>query len=109
MNPPSTAAKTVLYVEDLARIYEVSPKVIRNKAGKGELPAPFKRGRRLAWTSEGIREWISDRAREARESPPQVQVTITTYRYKDTTGLQAIWSMQCPTDTSRERPAREAL
>lgn len=96
--------KTILYVEDLARVFRVSPKVVRNMASAGEIPAPFKRGRRLAWLWETVVDSMTERSRAAGEAE-SVRVVITTVHHKGKSALQAIWRMPHPCHPEKELKA----
>jgi integrase/predicted DNA-binding transcriptional regulator AlpA len=91
----------VVHVEHLAELLHCTPKAIRSRASAGQLPKPWRDGKRLAWTREAIRSWLSDRSRSASQAD-RVHITITKYSHKGKPGLQAIWKMQHPNDPARE-------
>ena len=81
----------VVLVPDLARLLRCTVMAVRSRVAAGQLPKPFKLGKALAWTSETILAWLSERHRSA--ARPTVRIVITTYTYKNQDRLQAIWKM----------------
>ena len=67
----------VLYVPDLAALLRISRKAVRHRAARGQLPAPMKIGRALAWTRDVVLRWLRNSGR----SPGVTDMKITLRPY----------------------------
>ena len=56
----------ILYVPDLAALLRISAKAVRHRAARGQVPAPMRLGKELAWTRDGVLGWLRDSGRSAR-------------------------------------------
>ena len=61
--PEAGGLPPVLYVPDLARMLRISPKAVRARVARGQLPRPFRSGKALAWARASVHEWLRDCAR----------------------------------------------
>jgi len=67
------ALPEVLYTPDFAAFLRITPKAFRQRAARGQVPAPFKLGKALAWTRGSVLAWLRDCGRSAGST----EMTIT--------------------------------
>jgi integrase/recombinase XerC len=67
----------VLYVPDLAAYLRISAKAVRHRVTRGQLPAPMKLGKELAWTRDLMLDWLRNGDRSAR--PVDAKITLRPY------------------------------
>ena len=59
----TAALPLVLHVDDVAGLLRISPKAVRSRVQRGQLPRPFRSGKALAWTRDTVLTWVRDCAR----------------------------------------------
>jgi integrase/predicted DNA-binding transcriptional regulator AlpA len=67
----------LLYVPDLAGLLRISEGALRQRAARGQVPAPFKLGKALAWTRGSVASWLRDCGRSTR--PTAMKITLRPY------------------------------
>ena len=67
----------VLYVPDLAALLRISTKAVRHRAARGQLPAPMRLGKELAWTRDLVLGWLRDSGRSAGST--DMKITLRPY------------------------------
>ena len=93
----------VLYVRDFAALLRISPKALRHRVARGQVPAPFRMGRALAWTREAVTRWLRDCDRGVASVP--VKMTLRPYA-NDRARWHVDLRYQDPRDEGRERRKR---
>ncbi len=93
----------VLYVRDFAALLRISPKALRHRVARGQVPPPFRLGRALAWTRDAVTRWLRDCDRGVARVP--VKMTLRPYAND-----RARWHVDLrygdPQDEGRERRKR---
>ena len=72
-----SALPPVLYVPDLAAFLRLSEKAVRHRTARGQLPAPMRLGKALAWTRDVVLGWLRDSGRSARTA--DMKITLRPY------------------------------
>ncbi len=67
----------ILYVKDLAALLRISELAVRRRAKRGAIPQPLHLGRSLAWTREGVLDWLRDGGRPA--GTVKMKITLRPY------------------------------
>ncbi len=67
----------ILYVPDLAALLRISAKAVRHRAARGQLPAPMRLGKELAWTRDLVLGWLRDSGRSAGST--DMKITLRPY------------------------------
>jgi integrase/predicted DNA-binding transcriptional regulator AlpA len=68
----------VLRVDELAQLLGCTPKAVRQRVARGQVPPPFRFGRALAWLRESVLEWLRDCSRSA--GPAQMNIHLRPYK-----------------------------
>jgi integrase/predicted DNA-binding transcriptional regulator AlpA len=89
----------IVYVPDLARLLQITPKAVRQRAARGQVPAPFRLGKALAWTREAVLIWLRDCVRSTR--PGDMKITLRPYAH-DKTRWHVDIRLMNPCDTEKE-------
>lgn len=67
--------------EDVAKVFDVTPRTIENWVEHEDLPAPVRIGNRVYWHPEEFNAWLDKRLRSASKAAPKVAVTeVSTIR-----------------------------
>jgi len=74
---PATELPAVVYVEDFAALLRITPAALRRRAARGQVPAPRRIARALAWLREDVLKWL----RECGRSAGSVEMKITLRPY----------------------------
>lgn len=75
----------ILYVPDLAALLRISTKAVRHRAARGQVPAPMRLGKELAWTRDLVLGWLRDSGRPAGSTA--MKITVRPYA-RDTSRWQ---------------------
>jgi predicted DNA-binding transcriptional regulator AlpA len=68
----------ILRVDELAQLLGCTPKAVRQRVARGQVPPPFRFGRALAWLRESVLEWLRDCSRSA--GPAQMNIHLRPYK-----------------------------
>ena len=93
------ALPDILYAADFAALLRVSVKAIRHRAARGQVPAPMRLGKELAWTRDAVLGWLRDSGRSARSV--DMKITLRPYA-KDTSRWQLDIRLMHPCHPERE-------
>ncbi len=69
----------ILYVQDLAGLLRISRKAVRHRAIRGQLPAPMRLGRTLAWTRDDVLQWLGAQARSPKQRATIIKIALRPY------------------------------
>lgn len=69
----------LLFVPDFARLLQITPRALRQRAARGQVPPPFRLGKALAWTRGSVVDWLRDCGRSA--GPVAVKITLRPYSH----------------------------
>ena len=97
---PLDELPVVLYVTDLARLLRVSEKALRQRVARGQVPAPFRSGKALAWTRDVVVSWLRDCGRSAGPSA-MMKIKVRSYA-NDNTRFQLDIRFMHPIHTAQE-------
>ncbi|MEZ4385808.1 MAG: site-specific integrase [Nannocystaceae bacterium] len=64
-------------MKQFARLLQISPKALRQRAARGQVPRPFKLGKALAWTRDSVLTWLRDCGRSA--GPTTMKISLRPY------------------------------
>jgi integrase/predicted DNA-binding transcriptional regulator AlpA len=68
----------ILRVDEFAQLLGCTPKALRQRVVRGQVPPPFRFGRALAWLRESVLEWLRDCSRSA--GPAQMNIQLRPYK-----------------------------
>lgn len=72
----------ILKCEEMARLLGCTPKALRQRVARGQVPAPFKLGRALAWLRDPVLVWLRDCSRSA--GPAEMKINLRPYAHDQT-------------------------
>ena len=89
----------LLFVPDLARLLQITPRALRQRAARGQVPAPMRLGKALAWTRGSVASWLRDCGRPER---PTAMYPSNVLRLVDASPVRYTGSACPPSDTRRK-------
>ena len=67
----------IVYVKHFAALLQITPKALRQRAARGQVPRPFKLGKALAWRRDSVLAWLRVCGRSA--GPADMKITLRPY------------------------------